>query len=129
MGCANSTFVLPCPMGHWGGAKRSDITILITKSISTIFIPNFVCFLTYKRYKTYRTGLVFSVRRLGHTLGCDLGCFGVTNLLFPNTILWHIKLMEMCLEQDTNKKFHPSSKLVTLGRGQKVKYSYISSKA
>ena len=36
----------------------------ITKSISKIFIPNFVCFLTHERYKTYQTFFLFC--RLGH---------------------------------------------------------------
>ena len=35
-------------------------------SVSKIFIPNFVCFLTNERYKTYQTGFVFC--RLGHAL-------------------------------------------------------------
>ena len=38
--------------------------ISITKSISKIFIPNFVCVLTNERYKTYQTGFLFC--RLGH---------------------------------------------------------------
>ena len=33
--------------------------ILITKSISMIFIPNFVCVLTNERYKTYQAGFSF----------------------------------------------------------------------
>ena len=41
--------------------------ISITKSISNIFITNFVCVLTNERYKTYRT--VFSFCRLGHAQG------------------------------------------------------------
>ena len=39
---------------------------LITKSISKIFIPNFVCVLTNERYKTYQTG--FLICHLGHAL-------------------------------------------------------------
>ena len=50
----------PRPLGPWGGAKRSNINkyhqIPITKSISKIFKPNFVCLLTNERYKTYQTG-------------------------------------------------------------------------
>ena len=33
-----------------------------TKSISKTFIPNFVCFLTDERYKTYQTGFILSPR-------------------------------------------------------------------
>ena len=40
-------------------------------SISKIFIPNFVCVLINKRYKTYLTGFLFC--RLGHALGVGLG--------------------------------------------------------
>ena len=41
------------------GQKVKYHIISITKSISKIFIPNFVCVLTNERYKTYQT--VFSV--------------------------------------------------------------------
>ena len=39
-------------------------------SISKIFIPNFVCVLTNKRYKTYQTGFLFCC--LGHAPGVGL---------------------------------------------------------
>ena len=45
--------------------------ISITKSISKIFKPNFVCLLTNEIYKTYQTG--FSFGRLGHAPGVGLG--------------------------------------------------------
>ena len=45
--------------------------ISITKSISKIFEPNFVCLLTNEIYKTHQTG--FSFRSLGHALGVGLG--------------------------------------------------------
>ena len=68
-------FFGPCPLGPWGGAKRSNIIkyheISITKSISKIFYPNFVCPLTNERYKTYQTG--FSFGCLGHAPGVGLG--------------------------------------------------------
>ena len=38
------------------GQKVKYHLISITKSISKIFIPNFVCVLTNERYKTYQTG-------------------------------------------------------------------------
>ena len=43
----------------------------MTKSISKILKPNFVCFLTNERYKTYQTG--FSFGHLGHVTGVGLG--------------------------------------------------------
>ena len=47
-------------------------------SVSKIFIPNFVCVLPNKRYKTYQTGLSFCC--LGHAPGVRLrggwGCPG-----------------------------------------------------
>ena len=59
----NDTFFLARPLGPWGGAKRSNIIkylkISITKSISKIYKPNFVCLLTNERYKTYQTGFSF----------------------------------------------------------------------
>ena len=50
--------------------------ISITKSISKIFIPNFVCVLSNVRYKTYQT--VFLFHRLGHACprGGTLGYLG-----------------------------------------------------
>ena len=53
------------PPGTCGrGQKVKYHLISITKSISKIFIPNFVCVLTNERYKTYQTGFFFC--RLGH---------------------------------------------------------------
>ena len=53
------------------GQKVKYYLISITKSISKIFIPNFVCVLTNERYKTYQTGFIFCC--LGHALGVGLG--------------------------------------------------------
>ena len=70
--------------------------ISITKSISKIFIPNFVCVLTNERYKTYQTGFLFC--RLGHAPGTGLwgtgGAQGV-NIFFSNMVMWNIKLTGM----------------------------------
>ena len=58
----------------WGPGEESKVKyhlISITKSISKIFIPNFVCVLTIERYKTYQMGFLFCHR--GHTLGVGLG--------------------------------------------------------
>ena len=57
---------------HWGPGEGSKGQIIsITKTISKIFIPNFVCVLTNERYKTYQMG--FSFCHLGHSLGVGLG--------------------------------------------------------
>ena len=68
-------FFWPHPLGPRGGAKRSNIIKYhknsITKSISKIFKPNFVCLLRNERYKTYQTG--FSSGHLGHAPGVGLG--------------------------------------------------------
>ena len=63
-------FLTP-PPGALGRVQKVKYLFSITKSISKIFIPNFVCVLINKRYKTYQTGFLFC--RLGHTLGVGLG--------------------------------------------------------
>ena len=64
-------FLAPPPGALGRGQKVKYHLISITKSISKIFIPNFVCVLTNERYKTYQTGLLFC--RLGHAQGVELG--------------------------------------------------------
>ena len=58
----------------------------ITKSISKILIPNFVCVLTNERYKTYQSGFLFC--RLGHAPGVGLwgtgGAQGVKKFFFKH---------------------------------------------
>ena len=72
IGARNVKIFLALPPGALGrGQKVKYHLISITKSISKIFIPNFVCVLTNKRYKTYQTGFLFC--RLGHALGVGLG--------------------------------------------------------
>ena len=59
------------PPGTLGrGQKVKYHLISITKSISKIFIPNFVSILTNERYKTYQTGFLFL--RLGQAPGVGL---------------------------------------------------------
>ena len=75
MGHATSNFFLAPPPGALGrGQKVKYHLISITKSISKIFISNFVCVLTNERYKTYQTG--FSFCPLGHAPGVGLGRWG-----------------------------------------------------
>ena len=71
MGHATSNFFLAPPLGALGrGQKVKNHLISITKSISKIFIPNFMCVLTNERYKTYQTG--FQICPLGHAPGVGL---------------------------------------------------------
>ena len=70
-GARKVNFILAPPPGALGrGQKVKYHLISITKSISKIFIPNFVCVLTNKRYKIYQTGFLFC--RLDHALGVGL---------------------------------------------------------
>ena len=72
MGRATYIFFLAPPPGALRrGQKVQYHLISVTKSISKIFIPNFVCVLSNERYKTYQTGILFC--HLGHVLGVDLG--------------------------------------------------------
>ena len=64
-------FLTPPPGALGRGQKVKYHLISTTKSISKIFIPNFVCVLTNESYKSYQTGFLFC--RLGHALGVGLG--------------------------------------------------------
>ena len=91
---ATSNFFLAPPPGALGrGQKVKYHLISIIKSISQIFIPNFVCVLTNERYKTYQTG--FSFWPLGHAPGVGLwgagGAQGVKKFFFSNMVMWYIK--------------------------------------
>ena len=70
-GACNVKLFLATPSGALGrGQKVKYHLISITKSISKIFIPNFVCVLTNERYKTYQAGFLFCP--LGHAQGVGL---------------------------------------------------------
>ena len=76
MGRATSTFFLASPPGALGRGSKCQISLIsITKSISKIFITNFLCVLTNERYKTYQTGFLFC--RLGDAQGWDFRALGV----------------------------------------------------
>ena len=81
----------PPPGALERGQKVKYHLISITKSISKIFIPNFVCVLTIERYQTYQTG--FSFCHLGHApQGGPLGhCGAPGGHFFSNMVMWHIK--------------------------------------
>ena len=68
--CNVKLFLAPPPGALGRGQKVKYHLISITKSISKIFIPNFVCVLTNERYKTYQT--VFLFCPLGHAPGVGL---------------------------------------------------------
>ena len=69
-GAQRQIFFAPPPGALGRGQKVKYHSISITKSISKIFIPNFVCVLTYERFKIYQTGFLFC--RLGHAPGVGL---------------------------------------------------------
>ena len=93
-GRATSNCFWPHPRGPGEGPKVKYHLISITKPISKTFIPNFMCVLTNKRYKTYQTG--FASCRLGHASGVGLwgvwvprgGGGGQKNYIM---VMWHIK--------------------------------------
>ena len=107
----------PRPLGPWGGTKRSNL-IIITKSISNIFKPNFVCLLTNERYKTYKTGFSFS--HLGHAPGWDFGDTGGLvgqKIVFPKfNQIWFVSH-----SHEWQVQRHIFLVPTPLGRGQEVK--------
>ena len=106
------------PSGAVGrGQKVKYHLISIAKSISKIFIPNFVCVITNERYKTYQMGCMFCC--LGHAPGVGLrgagGAQMVKKYFFSNMVMWHIKPMRMTGRTECKYKFYPRVKMVTLG--------------
>ena len=70
-GACNVKLFLAPPPGALGRDQKVKYHLIsITKSISKIFMPNFMCVITNERYKTHQTGVLFC--RLGHTLGVGL---------------------------------------------------------
>ena len=105
------------------GQKVKYHLISITKSISKIFIPNFVFVLTNIRYKTYQTG--FSYCRLGHAPGVGLwgagGAQGVKKNCFQS---WSLAY-EIDWYDEQNRmqvKFSSYGQTGDLGVRLKVKY-------
>ena len=60
----------PAPWGPGEGSKGQISFNFNYKVNFKDFIPNFVCVLTYERYKTYQTGFLFC--HLGHAPGVGL---------------------------------------------------------
>ena len=108
MGCATAKIIFALPPGALGrGQKVKYYLISITKSVSKIFIPNVVCVLTNERYKTYQTGFLF----------CRLGDALLNHWTKFNQI-WCVSYSN---EWGLQRHFFRA-----LGRGQKVKYHFIS---
>ena len=106
MGHAAADFFWPRPLGR---SQKVKYQISITKSISKIFIPNFVCVLTNERYKTYQTGII--LYHLGHAPGVRLWGTGGQKKGFSNMVMWHIKLTGMTSKTEFKLNFHPWVKL------------------
>ena len=84
MGRSMFNWFLAPPPGVLGrGQKVKYHLISITKSISKICVPNFLCVLSNERFKTYQTGLTFC--RLSYAPGVVLlgaGCQGGQKLFY-----------------------------------------------
>ena len=106
--CNVKLFLTPPPEDLGRGQKVKYHLISITKSISKIFIPNFVCVLTNEKYKTYQTGYSFCHRC--HAQGVGLwgarGAKGVKkNFFFPQTWSCGISNRRGQAKQNGSKNF------------------------
>ena len=121
MAHATGHFFWSPPPGALGrGQKVKYYKISITKSISKIFKPNFVCLLTNERYKTYQTG--FSFPHLGHAPGVGLGgTMGGRKTFFPQ-IQPDLVCELLTSMAHATVQFLGSPPPGALGKGQKVKY-------
>ena len=119
MGHAKAIFFCPIPLEPGEGSNGQisfNFNYNLTKSISKVFISNFVCVLTNERYKTYQTGFLFC--HLGYTPGVELwgagGAQGVNIFFFKHGhVAYQIDGDDE--QKRTQVKFHPRVKLVTLG--------------
>ena len=89
-GACNSNFFLgPAPRALGRGQKVKYHLISITKSISKIFIPNFVCVLTNEKIQNISDGIFIQLPGScprGGTLG-RMGAQVVKKKLFPNMVM------------------------------------------
>ena len=110
-GAQRNFFLAPPPGALGRGQKVKYHFISITKSISKIFIPNFVCVLTNKRYKSYQTGFLFC--HLGHVQLVGLwgtgGAQGVKNYFFLTWSCGISNRQERQAEQNASNIFIPGS--------------------
>ena len=107
-GVCDSTFFGHSP-GAPGRVQRS--TIIFEKSISKIFIPNFMFVL-----KNKRNG-IFIMSPGSYSRGWDFGLLG-GQIFFPNMVVWHIKLKGMVSRIGHKLSVHPMVKFVTLRYSQ-----------
>ena len=112
MGCATALFWGHLP-GAQGRVQRS--TIIFEKSISKIFIPNFMFVLKNKRMRFHYVAWVV-------LQGWDLGLRGVN--FFLNMVVWHIKLKGMMSRTGYKLNFHRMVKLVILLTKKLLKQGY-----
>ena len=95
-GACNVKLFWPAPWGPGAlgrGQKVKYHLNSITKSISKIFILNFVCVLTNERYKHFRQD--FHSDHWVMPKGWDFGALGVPRgskkIFFSNMVMWYIK--------------------------------------
>ena len=93
--CNVKLFLTPPPGALRRGQKVKYHLISITKSISKIFLPKFVCVLTNERDTKH-------IRRDCHSVpwvmpqGWDFGALGVPRgSFFSNMVMWYIKFRGM----------------------------------
>ena len=110
-GVCDSTFWVH-PPGAPGRVQRS--TIIFEKSISKIFIPNFMFAL-----KNKRNG-IFIMSPGSYSREGTWGCLGSNFFIFffSNMAVWHIKLKGMVSRTGYKLNFHRMVKLVTLRYSQ-----------
>ena len=117
MGRAMANFLLTPPPGALGkGQKVKYHLISITKSVSKIFIPNFVYILTNERYITHKTE--FSFCRLGHAPVVGLwgaGSVQGVKFFFQTWSCGISNRLGLPTEQNASKIYTIRVKLVTLG--------------
>ena len=120
--CNGKKFLAPPPGALGRGQKVKFYLISITKLISKIFIPNFVCILTNERYKTYQMG--FSFCCLGHAPGVGLwgagGAQGVKQKFKHDLVAYQID--EDDEQNRMQVKFSSKGQTGDLGMRSKVKY-------
>ena len=91
-GACNVKLFLALPSGALGRGQNVKYNFIsITKSISKMFIPIFVCALTNEKYKTNQTG--FSFCHLDHAPGVELWGAGDAQGFkkISNMVMRHIK--------------------------------------
>ena len=119
MGRATAIFFGPAPWGPGAlgrGQKVKYHLISITRSISKISIPNFVCVLTNERYKTYETGFILLLGSCprGRTWGAEGAQVVKKKFFFKHG---HV-VYQIYEDEEHNRmqvKFYSRVKLVTLG--------------